>query len=81
VRITGIEPIGFSTSGVVVATRIPGTSKTGPVTVTIRQAQTTLLRAGAIVSLLSLAALAALLAWPAFASLRARRRRAYGPNA
>jgi hypothetical protein len=63
VRITGIEPVGYTSSGFVVARRLPGSPPTGPVRVTIREASTGLLRAGAAVSLLSLVAFAALLAW------------------
>ena len=72
VRITGIKPIGITDSGFIVAERLPGTPRKGPVDVTIRQAQTGLLRAGAFISMLSLAALAALVAWPVCAWLRPR---------
>jgi hypothetical protein len=72
VRITGITPVGISQTGFVVAVRAPGAPVTGPVTVTIHQAQTGLLRAGAFVSMLSLVALVALAAWPVCAWLRPR---------
>jgi hypothetical protein len=61
VRITGIQPIGITPSGFVVARRVPGTVEKGPVDVTIGQAPTALLRNGARISRLSLDALAALL--------------------
>lgn len=64
VRITGIKPIGITASGFIVAERLPGKPRKGPVYVTIRQAPTSLLRVGAFISMLSLAALAALVAWP-----------------
>jgi hypothetical protein len=63
-------PVGITANGFVVAVRSPGTPLTGPVDVTIRQAQSNLLRLGAFVSLLSLAALALLVALPAIAWLR-----------
>lgn len=72
VQITGITPIGITNSGFVVAERVAGAPKSGPIAVTIRQAQTNLLRAGALISLLSLAALVALMAWPLCAWLRSR---------
>ena len=71
-RITGIKPIGLSADGFVVAVRAPGTPATGPVDITIGQAHTTLLRAGAVISMLSLAALALLLAWPLILWSRSR---------
>ncbi|HEY5013782.1 MAG TPA: hypothetical protein VIK61_13910, partial [Acidimicrobiia bacterium] len=61
--VTGVEPIGISASGSIVAVRAPGTPETGPVDVTIRQASTRLLRTGALASMISLGALAALAAW------------------
>ena len=81
VTITGIRPIGFTTSGLVVAERIPGKPQVGPVEITIRQAHTTLLRAGAAISMLSLAALVALLGWIAITFFRPRFRGALRPVA
>jgi hypothetical protein len=81
VTITGIRPIGFTTSGLVVAERIPGSPQVGPVEITIRQAHSTLLRAGAAISMLSLAALVALLGWIAMACFRPRFRGASRPAA
>lgn len=71
-RITGIKPVGLSAEGFVVAVRAPGTAATGPVDITIGQAQTALLRAGALISTLSLVALALLLAWPVILWSRSR---------
>jgi hypothetical protein len=69
VSITGITPIGITGSGFVVAERTPGTRLTGPVEITIRQAQTKLLRDGTRISRISLLALAALAVWTAIALL------------
>jgi hypothetical protein len=75
VSMTGIEPVGITPSGFVVAHRAPGTPESGPVEVTIEQGTSRLLRTGARISRLSLdalAVLAAFLLWPIFTWLRTR---------
>ena len=73
VRMTGITAVGRTTDGFVVAARAPGAAESGPIVVTIREADTGPLRAGAAVSALSAIALVLLLLWPA---RRLARRRA-----
>jgi hypothetical protein len=72
VSMTGIKAVGRTPDGYVVAVRAEGAPPAGPVAVTIRQADTAPLRAGAIVSVLSALALLLLIAWPARVLLRRR---------
>jgi hypothetical protein len=64
VRMTGIRAVGRTTRGFIVAERDRRAPLAGPIAVTIGPAHTTVLRAGAITSLVSAAALVALLGWP-----------------
>jgi hypothetical protein len=73
VTMTGIRAVGRTTRGFVVAVRAPEAPAVGPVAVTIDQANSKLLRAGALASLLSVVAFIALLGWPLFSFLRSRR--------
>lgn len=72
VRMTGIKAVGRTPDGFIVAVRAASPLAAGPVPVTIRQADTAPLRAGAIVSLLSALALLALIVWPARVIARRR---------
>ncbi len=73
-RITGISAVGRDVQGFLVAVRAPDAPVDGPVKVTIRQANTVVLTAGAALSLLSLVALVGLLGRPYLARLRTRER-------
>lgn len=70
---TGIAPVGRTEDGRVVAVRDSHAPASGPIRVTIRQAESTELRAGALVSLVSCALLVALLAWSLIRFASARR--------
>ncbi len=73
-RFTGIAAVGRDARGFLVAVRAPDAPVNGPVKVTIRQANTVVLTAGAAMSLLSLVVLVGLLGWPYIARLRTRER-------
>jgi hypothetical protein len=70
IRMTGIKAVGRTPDGFIVAARTPHVPKEGPVAVTITQADSAPLRAGAVVSVLSALALLAVIAWPARVILR-----------
>jgi hypothetical protein len=65
VQMTGIKAVGRTFDGFIVAARASNAPPEGPIVVTIRQADSAPVRAGAIVSVLSALALLGLIAWPA----------------
>jgi hypothetical protein len=73
VRMTGIQAVGSTNRGLIVAVRGPNAPPTGPIKVTIEEADTKVLEAGSIVSTLSALALVVMICWPALRLLRRSR--------
>jgi hypothetical protein len=73
VRMTGIRAVGRTNRGLIVAVRGPNAPPTGPIKVTIEQADTRVLEAGSIVSALSALVLFVMICWPALRLLRRSR--------
>jgi hypothetical protein len=79
VRMTGIEAIGRTHDGSIVAVRRAGVAATGPIAVGIVPVESRVLRLGAFVSVASVVLLAALVLWAVARFLRRRGRAAPAP--